>query len=280
MEGVWMSMNIIEERREENPWFEIGASSMIGGRHYQQDFGYIYTGKQEAAAVVCDGMGGMEGGERASRTAVELFAGDLHTEEPIMDPSGFLYREAARMDLAVAGLKGSDGRLLKSGTTLAAVYCRGSQMYWVSVGDSMIYRIRGNSIEPVNQVHNYRTMLQEQLAEGSITREFYEREEKTPQAEALTSYLGMNHLYRVETGKEPFSLEPGDMILLCSDGVYKSMDQYQILAMARDNDLDMKIAAERTTAMALQYGGKRQDNTTVILMKYGERQEEAGWFVV
>lgn len=266
-----MSMNIIEERREENPWFEVGVSSVIGGRHYQQDFGYIYTDRREAVSVVCDGMGGMEGGERASRTAAELFAEDLHREEPVVDISGFLYREAAKMDLAVAGLKDSDGRLLKSGTTLVAVYCRDNQMYWISVGDSMIYRIRGNSIEPVNIVHNYRTMLQEQLAEGSITEAFYEREEKTPQAEALTSYLGMNHLYRVETGKAPFLLEPGDIILLCSDGVYKSMDQYQILGMVRDNDLDMKIAADRTTAMALEYGGKRQDNTTVILMKYGEK---------
>ena len=56
--------NIIKELTEENPWFEIGASSIIGGRNYQQDFGYIYGDSRKAVAVVCDGMGGMGGGER------------------------------------------------------------------------------------------------------------------------------------------------------------------------------------------------------------------------
>ena len=55
-------MNIIEERMEENPWFEIGSSSILGTRSYQQDLGYFYTGRQEVLAVICDGMGGLEGG--------------------------------------------------------------------------------------------------------------------------------------------------------------------------------------------------------------------------
>lgn len=261
-------MNIIEDRVEVNPWFEIGVSSILGTRSYQQDFAYFYTGSQEVLAVVCDGMGGLQGGERASQTAVQLLARDFQKEKPIKNIPAFLHREAGRMDQAVASLKNDQGKPLEGGTTLVAVYCFQNQMYWVSVGDSRIYFIRGGKISSENREHNYRLMLQEQLAAGKITREFYEKEEKTPQAEALISFLGMNGLRVVDVKKTPTILQKGDMIMLCSDGVYKSLNESQVCAMVTDNDLDMYIAADRTTAMALRYGRRGQDNTTVILMKY------------
>ena len=98
-------MNIIEERAEKNPWFEIGVSSILGTRSYQQDFAYFYTGSQEVLAIVCDGMGGLQGGERASQTAVQLMAQDFKREKPISNSPAFLHQEAGRMDKAVAALK-------------------------------------------------------------------------------------------------------------------------------------------------------------------------------
>lgn len=261
-------MNIIEDRIETNQQFEIGFSSILGTRSYQQDFGYFYTGSQEILAVVCDGMGGLEGGERASQTAVEVMARDFRKKKPIDGIPDFLRTEAERMDQAVAALKNKKGKPLKAGTTLVAVYCKNDQMYWVSVGDSRIYFIRGNKITSENREHNYRLMLQEQLAAGKITREFYQKEEKTPRAEALTSFLGMNGLRIIDVKKIPARLYEGDIIMLCSDGIYKSLNESQVCAMVRDNDLDMNIAADRTTAMAMRYGVKGQDNTTVILLKY------------
>ena len=149
-----------------------------------------------------------------------------------------------------------------------AVYCRENKLTWISVGDSRIYLIRGQKILTVNREHNYRLMLKEQLAAGQITREFYEKEEKTPQAEALTSFVGMDGLRIVDVLGTPLELQRGDIVMLCSDGIYKSLNDSQVLAMVRDNDLDMDIAADRTTAMALRYGVRGQDNTTVILLKY------------
>ena len=122
--------------------------------------------------------------------------------------------------------------------------------------------------EQLLRQQEYLTQLKEQLEAGQITQEFYQREEKTRQAEALTSFIGMDRINLIDWGKTPCKLEDGDIVMLCSDGVYKSIDHYQILGMIRDNDLDMEIAADRLTAMALRYGGKRQDNTTVILMRY------------
>lgn len=172
------------------------------------------------------------------------------------------------MNQAVLSLKDKKGKHLKAGTTLVAVYCRENQMYWVSVGDSKIYIIRGNKIRSVNREHNYRLTLRNQLESGRITQEVYDREEKTAQAEALISYIGIESLTLIDGNPTPFLLQPGDIVMLCSDGVYKSLNESQVCAMVRDNDLDMYIAADRTTAMALRYGVRGQDNTTVVLMKY------------
>ncbi len=266
-------MNIVEDRVKENLWFEVGVSSILGTRKYQQDFAYYYMGEQDVLAVVCDGMGGLEGGERASRTAVEQMARDFHREKELGSISDFLAGEAQRMNQAVYDLRNSKGEPLGAGTTLVAVYCRGSQMHWVSVGDSKIYAIRENQIQSLNREHNYRLTLKTQLESGLIDQDFYDREEKTAQAEALISFLGMEQLRLVDGNRVPIELQPGDILMLCSDGVYKSLNESQVCAMVRDNDLDMSIAADRVTAMALRYGVHGQDNTTVILMKYLGMQE-------
>ena len=64
----------------------------------------------------------------------------------------------------------------------------------------------------------------------------------------------------------------GDVAVLCSDGLYRSMSDDQIGALIRDNDIDPDIAAERLCSMALRYGGGAQDNTTVILLQYMPEQ--------
>ncbi len=262
-------MNIIEDRADNGDWYEIGSSSVLGTRSNQQDFGYFYQGREEALAVVCDGMGGLEAGEKASRTAVELMIRDFKGKRPGREEaSAFLRQEARKMDRKVAGLTDEGGKPLKAGTTLAAVHLKGGEMTGISVGDSRIYLIRDRNIITLNREHNYRLMLKEKLAAGQITREFYETEEKKPQAEALTSFIGMGGLRIVDVIGSPMVLERGDIVVLCSDGLYKSLSDSQILAMVRDNDLDMGIAARRTTAMALRYGVNWQDNTTVILLKY------------
>lgn len=265
-------MNLVEKIVEENRYLEVAGSSIIGTRQYQQDYACLYSDREQVFGIICDGMGGLSGGERASEGAVKLFAGDYLSRDPSESIPAFLEREAARMDELVYGLKNDQGNLLQAGTTVVAAVVLGNQLYWLSVGDSKIYIIRGKEIQPVTREHNYRLTLQTDFSNGIISRETYETEEKTPQAEALTSFLGMGGLKLVDVTQSPFTLIDGDIVLLCSDGLYKSLDESQIHAMVRDNDLDMMIAADRLTDMALQCAGGGQDNTSVVLIMYRNAQ--------
>ncbi|MCD8121802.1 MAG: serine/threonine-protein phosphatase [Clostridiales bacterium] len=267
-------MNIVEEKRGWNPTYDVGASSILGTRKYQQDAAYYCIDSDQILAVVCDGMGGLEGGERASQTAIQQMIQDFRRRSGNLPMSDFLTGEVGRMDQAVTALRNERGKALGAGTTLVAASFQGDQMYWVSVGDSMIYLIRGDRIRSLNVEHNYRLLLKQRLDAGVISREEFDRESATPQADALISFLGMNHVQYIDSNRTPLKLEPGDIVVLCSDGIYKSLNESQVWAMATDNDIDMAIAADRLTDMAMDRRVRGQDNTTAVLIRYLGKQED------
>ena len=125
-------MNMVRESREENPCYEVGASSILGGRKYQQDYGYYYTDRRQVLGIVCDGMGGLQGGERASQTAVETMVQEFFQAKDIVSVPDFLLQTAERMNRAVLDLKDDKGKGLDAGTTLVAAYFSENKMYWVS----------------------------------------------------------------------------------------------------------------------------------------------------
>lgn len=252
----------MEDQEENQGGIKYTAVSSIGGRESQQDSLYVGEKDNSILAVVCDGMGGMNGGERASELAVQLLAEAFLTQDPRSIPD--FYRDmAVKMDEEVYSLKDGE-KLMGAGTTIVSVLLNSSGLYWLSVGDSKIYLYRrGQMICPV-VAHNYRLLLDQMLAEGKIDQEKYDSEER--KAEALISFLGLGGITRMEINQNAFRLEPGDQILLCSDGLYKSVTDQEImdvLTMRMSPEVKAKMLIDR----ALAVGGTRQDNTSIILIQ-------------
>ncbi|RKJ03951.1 serine/threonine-protein phosphatase [bacterium D16-54] len=270
-------LNIVQLRKERLPG-ELAAEaySIIGDRKTQQDFAGTFAGPDRVLAVLCDGMGGLMGGERASREAAGMLLKDYETKQPSKNFADFLCREAVRMDARVHGLKSRDGRRLDAGTTVvAAVVSKDGMAEWMSVGDSRIYLLRGDRFKQLTRDQNYRCFLEDSLRRGEITQEYYDQETKGRMAEALTSYLGIGNIKRIGKSRQEILLKPGDQLLLCSDGLYKSLSSDQIKAMLIDNQIDVRVSVRRLVDMALAKASKKQDNTTVILIQYhGKKTEE------
>jgi len=238
------------------------ASKMSqGGRKNQQDSIFAGINRDHLLAVICDGMGGMNGGEKASALAVQMMAEQFYDEQLENIPN-FLRKMAYKLDEAVYRLQ-ENGKRLQAGTTIVAVIMDESRLHWLSVGDSRIYLCRrGEIVCPVKE-HNYGTLLKEMLDKGQINEQGYMEEQK--KAAALISYLGLGGISRIEINTKPFILESGDQILLCSDGLYRSVTNERIVkVLESENNQEEKVRC--LVEEALANGGERQDNTSVILI--------------
>lgn len=249
---------------------QLGMSSIIGTRDSQQDSIFGHVDGETALAIVCDGMGGLSGGELASKAAAESLADAWFSRREITDIPEFLEEEAIKADEKVFCQEDEEGEPIQAGSTMAAVIVRGNELYWLSVGDSKIYIIRGDEILAVSREHNYRMTLDKKLERGEITPEEYAAEEY--RAEALISYIGIGNLSLLDVNRKPFLLEDGDIVILCSDGLYKSLPEGEVLALVRKYDDDMQICAQNLTVAALGDKESGQDNTSVVALRYSKAE--------
>ena len=135
------------------PRLVVSAVSLLGGRNTQQDaLDYRLLPNGAFAAAVCDGMGGLNGGAEASRTACDGFL--RACEQALPGDARDLERIARRLDGQVAALKGTDGQPLDGGTTIVAVVVKDDRLGWLSVGDSRIGLVRGGELTWLNRLHN------------------------------------------------------------------------------------------------------------------------------
>lgn len=249
----------------------IATSTHIGTRKYQQDTAAIpsamlFNSTDKNIFALSDGMGGLEGGEKASKISAETLLEDFYSNTDELSPTDFFRKEIDKTDKLVVELRDENGTPIEAGATLVAIITEGDRLYWASVGDSRIYLIRGDEITVFNTEHNYyNTHLIKAVENKTIT---IEEADSDKTKEALTSYIGINGVSLIDMNSEPFILEDNDVVLLCSDGLFKSLDDATIKNIVAENIGNIPSAAKKLTQRAVENRPKGQDNTTVILVKY------------
>ena len=157
------------------------------------------------------------------------------------------------------------------GTTLAAAVIKDDEFYWASVGDSRIYLYRRGRLIQLTTDHDYARELAREVELGRISPEDAANH---PQCRALTSYLGSPFLQEIDRNEDPVILEEGDRILLCSDGLYKTLPEEEILKLLDD---EPQHAADNLIEATLARGKTTQDNVTVVILAC-EVELEIGFF--
>ena len=245
------------------PRLVVSAVSMLGGRKTQQDaLDYRLLPNGAFAAAVCDGMGGLNGGAEASRTACDGFL--RACEQALPGDARDLERIARRLDGQVAALKGADGQPLDGGTTIVAAVVKDDRLGWLSVGDSRIGLVRDGELTWLNRLHNYRLELDEALQAGELSPEEYSAE--LPRGRALLSYLGCGGLRYVDVQAD-LSWTVGDRLILCSDGFYELMSQPELLDLL----MGLENGSTDLTRAVLPYleaKGKTADNASAVVIQY------------
>ena len=110
----------------------------------------------------------------------------------------------------------------------------GNRLWHVSVGDSRIYLLREGELTCLTVDHNYELVLREYRAKGYISQEELAEPLQDSRAQSLISYLGLGKKKIIDKNEAPLEMKEGDKIILCSDGLYKSLYESQIRAIVAE----------------------------------------------
>lgn len=250
---------------------DVGVSSIIGKRESQQDSvrsdsNYFYSERKKMISVLCDGMGGLNGGERASALCTYVLYDAFHNKSDATPVPAFFRSTVQKADEAVRTMENENGEPLRnSGTTLVSVVIEEDNLYWASVGDSRIYIIRDKEILCITKDHNLMMLLKERVRRGEISQQ---EADSNPKKEALVSYIGMGGVRYIDMNSKPFQLLDGDRIIMCSDGLYRCITDGEIMRTIYRYGHDAQAAAEALTSLAQDKNLRDQDNTSVVVIEY------------
>ena len=230
-------------------------------REGNEDSGLIATN----TIAVADGMGGYAGGEIASRTVIETLTKIL----PVIENSEIdtesrdeIFRASLEdMDLAIRQKCEVRPELDGMGTTFTAFHLVGDSVSLLHIGDSRAYRIRGKKIERLSHDH---TVVQELLDQGRITPdEVSDHPQRSFLTQALMGKANINPVLSL------FPVEPGDIYLVCSDGLTNVVDEGKIAAAFSGN---LQDSVNKLIDLTYQNGAP--DNVTVIAAQIGNDKNE------
>ncbi|WP_187360084.1 Stp1/IreP family PP2C-type Ser/Thr phosphatase [Chitinolyticbacter meiyuanensis] len=218
-------------------------------------------------AVLADGMGGYLAGEVASGMAIEMMlhvvrgALQSRSAHQLVDaePYGHQVLEDAvqQANAAIYGTALSQPQCAGMGTTVVATLFYDDRVLAAHVGDSRLYRLRGEMLEQLTRDHSF---LQEQIDSGLITPE---EARHSQNRNLVTRAVGIDPLAEVELAEHP--VEVGDLYLLCSDGLTDMLDDEHIADLLVAMRANLPLAAQQLVLAANDAGGR--DNISVLLIE-------------
>ena len=228
------------------------------GRHTRPNDPEILR-RKGTLTVVADGMGGHLAGEVASRMAIELVS-DLYYNDDRRATGAALKNAIEIANQVIYNRASADEKLFGMGTTIVALVVQNRAAFVAHVGDSRVYRLRGQEFDQLTFDHS---QVMEMVKYGIISLD--EARTHTDKNVILRA-LGTRPEVEAELS-EPLAIEPSDVFLLCSDGLSDMLEDWEIKAVIQ-NAADIFQAGEQLINFANERGG--HDNITVGLVKFSD----------
>ncbi|HUW49621.1 MAG TPA: Stp1/IreP family PP2C-type Ser/Thr phosphatase [Sulfuricella sp.] len=212
-------------------------------------------------AILADGMGGYNAGEVASGIAVTMLAkglkSALHAGMPEQDAGLALASEIGKANAAIYRTAQSQPQYSGMGTTLVSVLFHDNRATVAHIGDSRLYRYRQQQFEQITRDHS---LLQEQIDSGMVSKE---EARLSSNKNLVTRALGVDPV--VEAEIQEHEVLPGDLYLLCSDGLNDMVGDEEIELTLNVLGTNLELAALQLVQMANDNGGR--DNISVVLVR-------------
>lgn len=237
-----------------------------GKRPYQEDqIGFQDNGdvttRLPAAIVLADGMGGHVGGRQAATIAVSTYldhvsANGVESIRSREKDALFAANDAIKAKVAKAP------EMEGMGCTLVGLSIVGSQMRWISVGDSPLWLIDGDKITRLNQDHSMAGAYADMVADGQMTEE---EAKNAPRRNALRSAVSGGSIDMIDHPDDWITAPPGAVVVLASDGL-DTLSPSEIVSVVRNAPSNAETIAQTLIDNVLHHDRKNQDNVTVAVI--------------
>jgi len=237
--------------------------SLLGNREENQDRVAIAIGDGSALLVVVDGMGGHADGARAAEVAIRAMIGEFwDTSRPLFDPEGFLHLTVGRAHDAVVELGRGLPQETRPRATCAVCIVQGSSAYWVHVGDSRVYQLRAGEIVARTRDHSHVELL---VRAGRITES---QAQDHPMRNYVECCIGGDPVLPEMSLSGRNVLLPGDVLLLCSDGLWAGLTDEQLATLSVGSGPPLRDALASLGEQALVGTAPFADNTTAAAVRW------------
>lgn len=243
--------------------FSVFQLSRRGGREKNEDrMGYSYT-RDAVLFLLADGMGGHPEGEMAAQIALQtlstLFQRDAKPSLPSVQ--GFLATGVMAAHHQIIRYASEQALMDTPRTTLVAGLIQDGELHWAHCGDSRLYVVRDGALLSRTRDHSY---IEAQASAGAST--------EGVNRNVLFTCLGSTVRPMFDVAG-PLKLREGDKLLLCSDGLWGSVEDDDIVSMLAD--VPVADAVPALVERALAIAGERSDNVTVIALEWETPSESA-----
>lgn len=240
--------------------YEIGLTSRLGNRKTNQDRIKAVKLDQGVMLILGDGLGGREGGELAAQTLIDCLSKSIAKRKmPLQDPATYLevILHKAHAEVLTAGKKQDPP--VCPGTTAVVCLVQNSSVWWAHVGDSRLYLFRNGLPLYRTQDHSF---VEKLYQEGHIS---LDKQQGHPMRSYVTRCVGLTREKPKVTISNEILLEEGDILLLCSDGLWEPLDDALLGSLIDKGPLNdtLNTMAER----AEQTSYPNSDNTTALALR-------------
>jgi len=242
---------------------EYAELSLLGDREDNQDRVTVAAAEQAALLVVIDGMGGHSDGSRAADTALKsLLESFRQTSLPMFDPLGFLHLALGRAHDDVAKLGNGQTIDTRPRATTAICLVQEGAAFWAHIGDSRVYHMRHGKILQRTRDHSHVELL---LREGKITEDELPTH---PMRNFVECCLGGDPAIPEMTVSGRHVLQPGDVLLLCTDGIWANLRDSDIAGFFREDNQELRAWLEALGRRAVQASAPFSDNSTAAVLRW------------
>jgi PPM family protein phosphatase len=246
------------------PGVEVASLTDVGCKRDNNEDYYAYWEPKDDAvferigrlAIVADGMGGAEGGQFASRIAVEAVRA-VYASVSEEDPRQRLLTAFRKANAEVQQEAQQKPGLRGMGTTLSACAIVGQNLYFAHVGDSRVFLIRAGEAQQLTRDHS----LVARLIESRTIRP--EDAENHPQKHVLTAAVGVCDDLQPDFSPEPVPLQHSDTLVICTDGLWGQMSSAEIAEIVSARGVH--DACKALVQLARERGGP--DNITLQVLR-------------